>query len=64
LPGDAGLSKDWLVTPLWLPCRRRKRAASGVHFKEETVWAIFLQIALGVQYLHSHHVLHRCGRQP
>lgn len=25
------------------------------------VWSFFLQAALGVQYLHRNHVLHRCG---
>ncbi|KAL4419420.1 hypothetical protein ABPG77_006347 [Micractinium sp. CCAP 211/92] len=37
----------------------KHRAGSGMHLSEEQMWATFLQVALGLQYLHHNHVLHR-----
>lgn len=48
-----------LPTPTPARWRRRKRAATGVHFSQDQVMAAFLQVALGLQYLHHSHVLHR-----
>ena len=30
-----------------------------MHLTEAQVWAALLQIALGLQYLHHNHILHR-----
>ncbi|PSC77050.1 kinase-like [Micractinium conductrix] len=37
----------------------RRRAADTMHFSEEQIWATLLQAALGLQYLHHNHILHR-----
>ena len=37
----------------------KRQTAHAAPFPEETVWNLFLQIALGVQYLHERRTLHR-----
>eukprot|EP00727_Mastigamoeba_balamuthi_P002035 m51a1_g11829 putative -related protein kinase 2 (692) ;mRNA; f:434179-436828 len=36
---------------------RHKQVHSMI--KEEEVWSIFMQLCLGIKYLHAHHILHR-----
>ena len=31
----------------------------GTYISENTIWSIFIQVALGLQYLHGHNILHR-----
>ena len=37
----------------------KKRKSSRSYLPEETIWSFFIQICLGLQYLHSKSVLHR-----
>lgn len=31
----------------------------GTFLSENTIWSIFIQVVLGLQYLHRHSILHR-----
>ncbi|KAJ4460880.1 putative Serine/threonine-protein kinase Nek1 [Paratrimastix pyriformis] len=37
----------------------KKRRASRRFFSEETIWSYFIQLCVGLQYLHARNVLHR-----
>ncbi|MAE86709.1 MAG: hypothetical protein CMB80_28500, partial [Flammeovirgaceae bacterium] len=39
--------------------RIRKYKSEGNRFDEEVIWSYFIQIALGVKYLHDNNIIHR-----